>query len=197
MFSEPRADLPCQIETGEIRIALFKKFDPSEALHVVVESAPVFHQFVQFPFSAVTEGAVSDIMGQGNGFHEIFIGADGPRDGAAYGGHLHGMGQPGTIVIGRGFVDVDLGLVFETAKGPAMQNPVAIPLKFRSIFVPMLGMLSSAGGRTAGGAGGQPLVFQFLSFFPRMDHGSIIVFGRLENGVRVTTKYECRERSIP
>jgi hypothetical protein len=53
-------------------------------------------------------------------------------------------------------VEKDLGLVFEAAKGAAMNDAVAIPLVFRAVSRRRLGLAPPARRAGAAGVGSQP-----------------------------------------
>ena len=59
----------------------------------------VLHQGVQNSLPLVTEGGMPQIVGQGDGFSEILVQVQGPRDIPRNSGHLDGVCQPGPEVI--------------------------------------------------------------------------------------------------
>lgn len=97
----------------------------------MIESTFVFHQFIQCPFTHMTEWTVPNVVGEGDGFREVFIGLQYAGQCAAYCGDFNRMRQPRSIMIG-GAVDKHLRLVLEPAETPTVNNPVAVALKFRA-----------------------------------------------------------------
>ena len=83
---------------------------------------------VEHRFAGVAEGGVAEIVAERDGLHQILVEPQRPGDGATELGHLEGVGESGAGVIG-GVRDKDLGLVLEPAKGPGVEDPVAIPLE--------------------------------------------------------------------
>jgi len=116
MLSQACAQFPGKVQPIEVRVPSLKLLNPPAALDIVVEPSFFPHEFIEGAFSHVAKRAVADIMGEGNGFGEVFVGAQ-------------GMGQACAVVIG-GAVDKDLGFIFKTPKTPTVNNPISIPLEF-------------------------------------------------------------------
>ncbi len=137
----------------------------------MIETAMLLHDVVQRALAAMSEGAVPDIVGEGDGLREILIDPQHAGEGAPDGGHFHCMGQARPVVI-RDAVDEDLRFVFQSPERPAVDDPVTVALEIRavgmwfSLVQPPLGFPASRGVRR------QRFRFEFLSFFSRMDHGN-------------------------
>ena len=74
-------------------VFLLKCFYDAQALAVVFKPAVGFHEIVERIFALVAEGGMPEVMGQSNGFGEVFIETEGPGDIARDGRHLNGVGQ--------------------------------------------------------------------------------------------------------
>ena len=91
----------------------------------MVEAAVVGHQHVEHVFAGVPERRVPQIVGQTDGFGEVFIAAQPAGQGSAELGHLNRMGQTRAIVIA--FIeDKDLCLIHQPPKRGRMYDPVAV-----------------------------------------------------------------------
>ena len=118
-------------------------------------------------FTCVTEGSVSQVVTQGDGFGEIFVQCQSTGDGTTDPGDLHSVGHTGTVVVTLG-AEKHLGLVHQSAKCLAMDDPVSIPLVAGTDIV-IVGLIR---GRTTCAAirksrlGVESAVFLPLQFFP-------------------------------
>ena len=137
----------------------------------MIETTVFFHQASQGRFSGMTESRVPHVMRQADGFDQVFIGAQGPRNRPADLGYLKGVGQTSAVVIALK-IDEDLGLVFQTAKGSGMQNAVSVALKTG----PLIRLIFSINTPTRiAGFNSIRRQFAFFTFFkpgPRIDHHS-------------------------
>ena len=116
MFGEALADFPGEIESGKSRVLLFEFLDNSETLSVVLEPTVILHEPVESVFPIVTEGGMTEVMGEGDGLGQILVEPQGAGDVSGDGRHLHGMCEPGAEVITRA-VQENLGLVLQSAEG--------------------------------------------------------------------------------
>ena len=71
---------------------------------------------------------MAQVVGQADGFDQVFVGAQGDGDGAPDLGHFQGVGQAGAVVIAL-VVDEHLGFVFQAAEGGGVQDAVAVALE--------------------------------------------------------------------
>ena len=76
----------------------------------------------------VPEGRVAEVVAEGDGLDEILVEPQGPGRRAGDLRDLEGVGEAGSGVVAH-VRDEDLGLVFESAKGPGMEDTVAVALK--------------------------------------------------------------------
>jgi hypothetical protein len=127
VFGEAFADFPGEVKAGERGIFLFEVFDDAEALAIVFESAVVEHEAVEDFLPFMAEGGMAEVMGEGDGFGEIFVEAEGASDVAGDGGDLDGVSQARAEVIPSA-VKEDLGFVFEAAECAGMNDAVAVAL---------------------------------------------------------------------
>jgi len=63
----------------------------------------------------MTERGVPDIMGEADGFHQVFIGAKRAGNRTPNLRDLNGVGQAGAVIVSF-VIDEDLRLVFQTAE---------------------------------------------------------------------------------
>ena len=71
------AHLPGQVEALTF---LFQLVHHPQALHIVLEAARA--EFIQGPLARVAEGRVPQIVGQADGFSQVFVQPQRPGDGA-------------------------------------------------------------------------------------------------------------------
>lgn len=168
---EAGADLPGQVESGKARVAVLQVLHRAHALDVVVEPAVAFHQLVQGGLAGVAEGAVADVVSQGDALGQVLVGPQRACDGAPDRGHLKGVGQPGAVVVGRA-VDEDLGLVLQAAETLAVDHAVAVALEVGAVLVRGLAVAPAAAVRAAHGVRGEHGRLLILEFFSRQQHGA-------------------------
>ena len=119
----PLPDLPRQVESLAV---LFKPLDDSEALAIVPEAVGVQHR--HFVFADVSEGGVTKIVSEGDGFGEVFVEVQCAGDRSGDLRDLEGVGKTGDVVVSeRG--DEDLCLVFKASKGLGVDYAVAVALE--------------------------------------------------------------------
>ena len=73
VFPQSLAHFECQVQTLKIRIGIFKKFDHSHTLPVVIEAAVVAHALGQHLFAGMSKRRVSKVMRQSDGLREVFV----------------------------------------------------------------------------------------------------------------------------
>lgn len=174
VFAEAGADFPGEVESVEFGVILLEEFDPAEALEVMVEAAVGGHAFIEGAFAAVAEGAVADIVGEGDGGGEVLVDAEGAGEGAGHGGHFDGVGEAGPVVI-LGAVNEDLGFVFEAAEAFAVDDAVAVPLKIGASGMAGFVVGATAGGGAAAGEGGEEGILGGFAMGAGFDHDCFII----------------------
>ncbi len=112
---------------------------------------------------------MAEVVGEGNGFGEAFVEAEGTGHAAGDGSDLDGVGQAGPVMI-AGAVEEDLGFVVEAAEGAAVNDAVAVALVKGSVEVGFLLVQPPASVATMLGIRGQPLVFELFLFFAQPHH---------------------------
>lgn len=127
MLDEAFADFPTEIQAGEIGIFLFEFLNDAKTVAIVLEAAVFSHEFVQNSFALVAEGRMAEVMGEGDGFGEVFVELERAGDVPRNGGNLHGVREARAEVI-TGAVEENLGFIFEAAKGAGMDHAVAVAL---------------------------------------------------------------------
>ena len=76
-----------------MRVFLLKLFHDAQALAVVLKPAVLFHEIIERILALVTKRRMAEVMGQSNGFGEVFIETEGAGDIARDGRHLNGVGE--------------------------------------------------------------------------------------------------------
>ena len=92
------------------------------------------------------KGEWPEIVGQRDGFGQVFVEVEGAGDAARDGGHFDGVGQAGAEMI-AGAVEENLRLVFQAAKGARVDHAVAVALVFRAPQGRRFGMDPARGNR--------------------------------------------------
>jgi hypothetical protein len=147
MFGHAFTDLEGQVEAREAGIALLEFLDDPQRMNVVIEAlAETAHLPVQFLFARVSKRWMTDVMDQGQGFGEIFVKTQNRRHGARDLGHLDGMSQPVSEMVGEAGRE-DLSLGFQTPKGARMNNAIAIALESGAVGMLGFGIAASEAAR--------------------------------------------------
>ena len=131
VFDEPFQCLPSQIEPVEGGVAAFELGDDPQRLGVVIEAAVRRHELVEHLLARVAERRVAKIMRERQRFGEIVVEAERAGKRARDLADFERMGEPGAEMIAL-MRNKDLCLMGEPAEGRAMNDAVAIALKFRA-----------------------------------------------------------------
>ena len=145
MFHHALKGVPGEIEPVEGGIAALQRRHHPKRLGIVIEAAIVFQHRIQRPLARMTKRAVAEIMSKRHRLGEVLIKTEIARHRARDLRHLQRMGQPRSKVI-TFMIDEHLGLIFKTAKGGAVENAIAIPLKSRAQRAFILGEAAAARG---------------------------------------------------
>ena len=117
--------------------------DHAQALFVVAEALRA--DFVQCGFARVAKRRMPEVVAEGNGFGQVFVQAQGARNGTPNLRNFEGMGQAGAVVVAlRG--DEYLCLVGQAAKRLGMDDAVAVTLETGAVRAGGQGPLPSSGG---------------------------------------------------
>jgi len=127
MLDDPLSHLPGKVESVEIRVFFLQNVHNAKALDVVLKTAILCHQLVEGRFTGVSEGRVTHIVSQGDGFSQVLVQSEDSCNRAPDAGDLHSMRQAGPVMIAL-VIEEHLGLVFQAAEGPAVDDPVPVPL---------------------------------------------------------------------
>jgi len=100
--------------------------------------------------SGMAKGRVAQVVGQRDGFHQIFVELQGPGDRAAQLGDFERMGQPGSKQV-TFMVQEDLRLVDQAPESGGMHDAVAVALVLGSGRRRLLGMKPAARPRGIAG----------------------------------------------
>src|SRR5688572_11180092 len=99
----------------------------------MVKAAEILHETCQRNFTGMPKGGVAEIVRETDGFHQIFVAAQSPRERPSDLGNFEGMGEARPKVIAF-VVDEDLGLIFEAPKARGVQDSIPVPLKGCTVF---------------------------------------------------------------
>lgn len=139
VFTEAFEDFVGEIEAGVTGVFFGEGLDDTKRLDVVVEAAVFAHETVEGFLAGVAEGGVAEVVGEGDGFREVFVEAEGTSDGAGDGSDFDGVGQSRAVVV-AGTVEEDLGLAVEAAEGGGVNDPGPIALEGGAVGVLALGV---------------------------------------------------------
>jgi hypothetical protein len=118
-------------------------------------------KLVQHTLSNMAKGRMPQVMGQGNGFGQVFVQPKGSGDGAGHLGDFQSVGQPGAVVIPNGG-EKNLGLMLQAAERLAVNNAIAISLEGGSQWARGFWMLTPLASPAAHGKGMEMPFFQGL-----------------------------------
>ena len=90
----------------------------------------------------MTEGWVPQIVSESNRFRQVLVELHGFADGPGNLCHLHGMREPGAVVVAF-VVHENLGFVFEPTKSGGMNDAVSVSLKSGSVRMLLLLVMAS------------------------------------------------------
>ena len=122
------AGLKAQVQAVVLRVTLLQLVDHPQALQIVLKATPVAHAVVQRILPGVAKGCVTQIMGQRDRLHQVFVQSQRTRHGPTQLGHLQRMRHAGTEQVAL-VIQKHLGLVDQAAKGAGMDDAVAVALE--------------------------------------------------------------------
>jgi hypothetical protein len=117
----------------------------------------------------MSERGVAEVVSQSNSLSEIFIEKKSLGHGTGDLSYLQGMGKAGSVVISFGG-EKDLGLVFEAAKGLAVDDAVPVPHEAGPDLIILLGPLPSLALRAKAGKGGEGSSLNFFNLLANGTH---------------------------
>ena len=144
MLGDPFKGLVTEVQSVEALVALFQFGDDAQGVPVMVEGAVIFHLSGQHFFSRMSKGRVPQVVGEADGFRQVFIAAQRPGEGPADLRDFQRMGQPGAVVVSL-IIDEDLGLVFQPPEGSGVQDAVLVALVAAAVAVFFFGIQTPAG----------------------------------------------------
>ena len=162
------ADFVGEVEAIKFGVFDLELFDDAEALVAPTKTTGVLHELVEGVLDGMSEGGMAEISGEGDGLGEVFVEAEGAAERAGEVGDLDGVGEAGTDVV-AGTVQWDLGFVFEATKSGAVNDALAVSLKFGAEIVRFFGVFAAEAFATFGGEGGEKKGFFFLPVFAGAD----------------------------
>ena len=131
MFDEPFQGFPSQIESIEGRVAAFELGDNSQRLGVMIEAAVRSHHFIEHILAGVAKRRVAKIMRKRKRLGEIVVEAERTGKRARDLTDFKRVGEPGAEMVAL-VRNEDLRLVGQPPEGRAMDDAVAIALKYRA-----------------------------------------------------------------
>ena len=147
---DPEPNFVSEVESVKFGVFDLELFDHAEALATAPEAAGVSHELIEGLFDGVSEGGMSEIAGEGDGFGEVFVQAKRAAEGAGERSDLDRVGEASADVI-AGAVEGELGFIFERAESGAVHDAFAIALKFRAKIVGLFGVFAAEALLTFGG----------------------------------------------
>ena len=164
MLCDPFKALPCQVQPVPLCIMALKRCHNADRLRIVIKPAKRLHQSVKRVLASMAKGRVAQVMRQRDCLGEFRIESKCAADRARHLCHFNRMSQPRAIIIALMF-QKNLRLVFQTAKGTGMNDPVSIPLKTTAKSTLALGIKPPARVLWSAGKGGH-LKLHLVSSLP-------------------------------
>jgi len=131
-----------EIEAAEVEMAVLKKLDDAEGVEIVVEAEAVLaERVVEGALAGVAEGGMADVVGEGEGFGEVLIEAEGAGGGAGDLGDFEGVGEAAAEMVG-GALGEDLGFAGEAAKGAGVEDAADVALEGGAVGMGRLGAVA-------------------------------------------------------
>ncbi len=127
MLEDALAGLEGEIEPGEFRVALLELVHHPQRLQVVLETTELAHALVERVLAGVTEGRVTEVVGEADGLGERLVQAQCAGHAARDLRDLEGVRQPRAVQVAL-VVDEDLGLVHEAPERGGVHDAVAVSL---------------------------------------------------------------------
>ncbi|GFP35964.1 hypothetical protein HKBW3S43_01752, partial [Candidatus Hakubella thermalkaliphila] len=113
--------------------------------------------------------SVAQVVSQSNSLGQIFIEKKSLGHGTGDLSYLQGMGKAGSVMISFGG-EKDLGLVFQAAKGLAVDDAVPVSHKAGSDLIILLGPLPDLALRAEAGKGGEGSSLDFFNLLANGNH---------------------------
>ena len=142
---------------------MYEIFDDAEALFVVFETAVIFHEAIEDGFAAMAESGMAEVVGEGDGFGEVFVEIEGAGDVAGDASDFDGVGEAGAEMI-AGAIEENLGLIFEAAEGAGMNDAIAVALVMGAPFGRVFLVAAAAGVGAELRVGREVATFAFFKF---------------------------------
>ena len=147
VLQHPFARLETEVQPVVCGIALFQFVHNAKALQVVLEAVAVrlvtLEAFVERVLPSVAEGCVTQVVGQRDGFDQVFVEAQRAGDRAAELRNFERVRQPRAEQVAL-VVQEHLGLVDEAAERCAVHDAVAVALEFVAVGGRRLGVAAPA-----------------------------------------------------
>src|SRR5579872_28477 len=145
VFDDALANFECKVESAKGCIAQLEVFHDAQRVQVVIEKISVLaHRNVERFFSGMPEWGMTHIVHQRQSLDQIHVQAKLSRDGSRNLRNFNRVSQPITKVVGMAASE-NLSFCLKPAKGPGVNNAVAVTLKIVAIRMRRLGITASAG----------------------------------------------------
>ena len=128
VFEDAFARLESQVQAVVVRVAVLQLIDHAQALQVVLEAAVRGHAVVERILPGVAEGRVAEVVGQRDGFGQIFVQPQRAGDGAGKLRYLQRMREPGAEQVAL-VVQEHLRFVDQPPERGGVHDAVAVALE--------------------------------------------------------------------
>ncbi len=169
MFDHPFEDFPAQVKPWEIGVAVFELCHNAQRMLVVIETTMLLHQAGQGGLTGMTKRGMTNIMGQADCFHQIFVRAKGAGNRSPDLSDFDGVGKASAVIIAF-VVDEDLGLILKPAKSRGVDNAFAVALETRAKIRLFLRIFATLGVLAAYSVRRKELVFNFFKLLSAINH---------------------------
>ena len=122
---------PGEVQAVEFCVFPLQPGYDSQRLGVVVEAAKGGHELVKLALAGMAKGRVAEVVGQGQGFGQIFVKAKDAGDRPCDLGNFNGVGEPGAVVVAL-VIHENLGFMLQPPEGGGMDDAVPVALESRA-----------------------------------------------------------------
>ncbi len=144
MLDDALAHFEGQVQAGKAGVAALERFDDAQGVKIMIEAiAEAAHLAIQLVFTGMRKRRMADIVAQRESLGEFFIEPQRHGHGAGDLRDFDGVGEPVTEMV-RDARRKDLGFVLQPAKGPRMDDAVAIALELAAVRMRQFGISPAA-----------------------------------------------------
>jgi hypothetical protein len=149
-FDQTNPGLETEIESNLAFHPFLQEIHDAESLGVVTKAPLSFHQSLENPFTDMSKGWVSDIVGEGDGFGEVGVETEGEAGRAGELGDFERMGKSGAKMVSDSGGE-DLCFLLQSPESCGVKDAIPVPLEAcaKRVFV----LLDAASPAVPGPAG--------------------------------------------